>query len=144
MFLKEFSDNAHGIQNFLWFSDGLANRSFCRSDSSKVQLKSNWIVDKRLLASDSKTVSNIRLFLSKLLSDFFNGCFGNSSIWKELALKEPLDDVMLHSGICSDSQMTLRNNQFVNRKFRGTSWIPTEQLVEVCYSLVQKQSDNRG
>ena len=31
---------------------GLRNRSFCQLDISKVQLKSNWIVGERQLASD--------------------------------------------------------------------------------------------
>ena len=74
-----------------------ANRSFCWSDISRVQLKSNWTVGKWLLASDSKTVWKSRLILIKIIK-FFNGCFGNSSISKKLALKEPLDVVMLHSG----------------------------------------------
>ena len=125
-------------------SDDLANWSICRSDISRVQLKSNWTVGKRLLASDSKTVWKSRLILSKLLLNSFNGCFGNSSISKELVLKEPLDDVMLHSGTCSDNQMVLRTNHFVNRTFGGSNWSPTEQFVKVCYPLVKKHSENGG
>ena len=46
-------------------SDGLANRSFCRSDISRVQLKSNWTVGERLLASDQEAVRECRLILLK-------------------------------------------------------------------------------
>ena len=94
-------------------SDGFANQSFCRSDISTVQLKSNWKVGKRLLASDSKAVCNSRPVLSKALLIFFNGWYGNWLIWKELSLKETLNDVMLHSGNCSEILMALRINHFV-------------------------------
>ena len=95
-------------------SDGLANRSFCRSDISRVQLKSHWTVGKKLLASDSKTVCKSRLILSKAQLIFFNGWFGNCIILKELTLKEFQHDIMLHSGNCSDIQMTLRTNHFID------------------------------
>ena len=111
-------------------SDGLANRSFCRSDISRVQLKSNWTVGKRLLASDSKTVWKSRLILSKSLLNFFNGWFENLIISKELALKEPLDDVMLHPRKCSDFQIALRSDHYVDRTFGGSSWSPTEQVAK--------------
>ena len=76
-------------------SDGLANRSFCRSDISEVHLKSNETFGKKYLASDSKTVYKSRLILSKAQLIFFNGLFGNCIISKELTLKEFLYDVML-------------------------------------------------
>ena len=116
----------------LRLSNGLVNWSFCLSDISRVQLKFKWTVGKRLLASDSKTVWKSRLILSKLLLNFFNGWFRNSSTSKELSLKEPLDNVMLRSGISSDPQMALRINHFVDRTFRGSNWSPTEQMVKVC------------
>ena len=68
-------------------SDGLPNRSFCRSDISRVQLKLHWTVCKKLLASDSKTVCKSRLILSKAQLLFFNDWFGNRIISKELTLK---------------------------------------------------------
>ena len=120
------------LRNMLRPSDGLGNRSFCQSDISRVQLKSNWTVAERPVASDSKTVWKSRLILSKLLLNFFNGCFGNRSISKELALKKPLDDVMLHSGICSEPQMALQTDHFVDQTFRGSNWSPTEHLVKLC------------
>ena len=118
-------------------SDGLANRSFCRWDFSRVQLKSNWTVGKGLLTSDSKTFWKNRLILSKSLLLFFYGWFGNWFIWKELvsrSLKDDAfkDDVMLHYGNFWDIQMTLRIDHFVNRTFRESNWSPTEQLVKGC------------
>ena len=140
IFVKNFPDSferASGwcnvaLGDMLRPSDSLTSRSFCWSDISRVQLKSNWTVGKRLLVSDSKTVWKSRLILSKILLNFFNDCFGNSSISKELSLKEPLDDVMLHSEICSDPQMVLRTDHFVDRTFRALNWNPTEQLVKGC------------
>ena len=120
------------LKELLRLSDPLAKRSFCPSEISWVQLKSNWTVGKWLLASDSKTVWKSRLILSKLLLNFFNGCFGNSSISKELALKEPLDAVTLHSEIWPHPQRALRTDHFLNRTFRGSNWSPTEQLIKVC------------
>ena len=38
--------------------DGLANRSFSRSDISRVQLKSNCTVGERHLASDQSQIDN--------------------------------------------------------------------------------------
>ena len=137
-FVKEFPDSFEraselfsvALGDIVRPSDVLANRSFCRSDILRIQLKSSWTVGKRLLAFHSKTVWKSRLVLSKLLLNFFNGCFRNSSISKELALKEPLDDVMLHSWICSNPQMALQTDHFVNRTFQGSNWSPTEQLVK--------------
>ena len=63
---------------------------------------------------------------------FFNGWFGNSFISKELALKELMDDVMLHSGNCSDCQMALPTDHFVARIFRGSNLSPIEQSVKDC------------
>ena len=130
IFVNEFSDSferASGwctvaLGDMLRPSNALANQWFCQTDISRVQLKSNWIVVKRLLASDSKTVWKSTLILSKLLLIFFNGCFGISSISKDLALKEPLDDVILHSGICSDPQMALGTDHFVDWTLRGSNW----------------------
>ena len=47
-----------------------------------------------------------------------------------LASGFPLDDVMLHSGNCSDCQMAFRTDHFVDRTFQGSNWSPTEQLVK--------------
>ena len=52
-------------------SDDLASGLFCRSGISRVQLKSNRTVRKKLLASDSKTVCKSRLILSKTQLFFF-------------------------------------------------------------------------
>ena len=139
-FLKEFPDSFErvsglcniGLGDILRPSDGLANWSFCWSDIWRGQLKSNWTIGKRLLASDSEPVWKSRLILLKFLSNFFNGWFGKSPILKELALKERLDGVMLQSGICSDPQMALQTDHFVDWTFRGSNWSPTEQLVKVC------------
>ena len=120
------------LWELLRLSDSLVNRSFCWSDISRVQLKSNWVVGKGLLASDSKTVWNSRLVLSKALLIFFNCRYGNWFISKELPLKEALDDVMLHSGNCSDIQMALRTDHFADPTFRESNWSPAEQMVKDC------------
>ena len=77
-----------------------------------------------------KIVWKNRLILSKARLIFFNNLLGNSFISKELALKEPLDDVMLHSGNYCDIQMALETNHFVDRTFWGSNWRPSEQLVK--------------
>ena len=64
--------------------DGLANRPFCVSKISRFQLKSNWTVCKKLLASNSKIVCKSRLILSKAQLFFCNGWFRNCIISKEL------------------------------------------------------------
>ena len=126
------------LRDMLRPSDGLASRSFCWSDISRVQQKSNWRLGKRFLASDSKTVWKSRLILSKSLLNFFNGCFGNSSISKELALKEPLDAVMLHSGTCSNPPMALQTNHFLDGTFRGSNWTVDESLLAFGQEAVRK------
>ena len=68
----------------LKLSDEFVNWSFCQLDISRVQVKSNWTVGKRLPASDSKTFWKSRLILSKSLLFFFYGRFGNWFLWKEL------------------------------------------------------------
>ena len=47
--------------------DDLANRSFCRSYISRVQLKSNWTFGERLPASNQDAVRECRLVLLKKL-----------------------------------------------------------------------------
>ena len=91
------------LTEFFKLSDGLANQSFCQTDILRVQLSSNWTFGKMLLASGSKTVWKSRLILSKARLNVFNVWFGNCIISKELALKDPMDDVMLLLGNCSDS-----------------------------------------
>ena len=113
------------LRELLRLLDGLANRLFCWSDIWRVQLKSNWTVGKKILASDSKTVWKSRLILSKVQLHFFNGWLGNPIILKELALKEPMDDVMLHLGNCSDIQIALRTHHFVNQTLWGSNWSQT-------------------
>ena len=44
----------------------------------------------------------------------FKGRYGNILISKELLLKEPLDDVMLHPLNYSDIEMALRADHFVD------------------------------
>ena len=56
-----------GLTDIFRLSDILANWLFCWLDILRVQLKSNWTVGKRLLASDSKTVWKSRLILPKAL-----------------------------------------------------------------------------
>ena len=53
----------------LW--DAPANRSFCWSDITRVQLKSNWTVGERLLVSDQDAVRECRLILLKGQWTFF-------------------------------------------------------------------------
>ena len=132
-FLQKSPQLVHMVRKkFLRMSDGFANRLFCQSDISRVKLQSNWTVGERLLSSDSKTVWKSRLTLWISLLIFLNSCFGNSFISEKFALKEPLNDVMLHSGNSSECQMSLQTDDFVDRTFRGSNWSPTEQLVKGC------------
>ena len=117
------------LRELLRHSDGLPNRWFCRSDLPRVQLKSNWTVGKKLLATDSKTVWKNRLILSKARLIFFNGCFANWIISKELTLKEFLYDVMLCSGNWSALQMALRADHFVDWTFRESNRTVDEKLL---------------
>ena len=64
-----------------------------------------------------KTVCKNRLILSKARLILFNDFLGNSFISEELALKKPLDDVMLHSQSYCDIQMALQTDHFVDRTF---------------------------
>ena len=107
------------FKELLRLSDGVAYRSFCRSDMSS----SLWL---------QNSLKALLIFFYLFIYLFFYGCCRNSFISKELSLKEPLDDVILHTGNCSDIQMALRTNHFVDRTFRGSNWNPTEQLVKVC------------
>ena len=58
------------LRELLWHSDCLANRSFCQSGISRVQLKSNWIVAERLLASYQEAVRECKLILLKAQRTF--------------------------------------------------------------------------
>ena len=53
------------FKELLRLSDPLAKGSFCRSDISWVQLKSNWTFRDRLLATDQDLVEQCRLILFK-------------------------------------------------------------------------------
>ena len=118
--VMEFLANTGGTQGTLQSVNGLVNRSFCRSDIPRVQLKSNVTVGGTLLGSCSKTVWKSRLSLSKARLIIFNGWFGNCII----------SNVMLHSGNCSDIQVAFRTHYFVDRTFQESNWSPTEQLVK--------------
>ena len=60
-------------------------------------------------------------FIENTIS-FFNAWFGSWFISKEMALKAPLDDVMLHSGNCCDIQIALQTDHFANLAFQGSNW----------------------
>ena len=109
-----------------------ANQSYLWSDISRNQLKSNWRVGESLIASDQQENFKNTLNLSKAEWFFFNAWFENSFIFKTLCFKEPLADVMLHSGNWSDCQMVLRTDQIVNQTFPRSYWSPTEKLVKGC------------
>ena len=59
------------LMELLRLSDVLVNRSFCWADISRVQLKFNWTVGERLLASDQEAVRECRLILLKGQRTFF-------------------------------------------------------------------------
>ena len=61
-----FSGWCHvALRELLRLSDVFSNRSFCRSDISRVKLKSNWTVTERLLVSDQERAREYRLDLAK-------------------------------------------------------------------------------
>ena len=53
-------------------SDGLANRSFCRSDISRDHLRSNWAVGVRRLTSNQLQFDNACQFYLKDYAHFYN------------------------------------------------------------------------
>ena len=53
-----------------------------------------------------------------------------------------MDDVVLYSANSSDCQMVLQTDHFADRRFRGSNWSLTEQLLKGCLSLINKQLDN--
>ena len=128
-----------------WLSDGLMNQSFCWSNILRVQLRSKWTICKRILATDSKTEWKSRLILWKSLLILFSDWFGNLFISKELtSFKDPLDDVMLHSGNSSDCQMPFANQSFcwsdILRVQLKSNWTIGEKLL----ASDQSQFDNAG
>ena len=60
------------LRDLLRLSDVRANQSFCWSDISRVQLKSNWTVCERLLVSDQEAARECSLILVKGQWTFFN------------------------------------------------------------------------
>ena len=74
------------FKDLLRLSDGLANRAFCQSDISRVQLKSNWTVGESLVAFGQEAVREWRL-------NFFKGqwiSFERASGWCNVALGDML------------------------------------------------------
>ena len=57
--MMEFLSSVRGLTDFLRLSDSLANRSLCRSGISRVQLKPNWTVGKRLFARDKSQFDKV-------------------------------------------------------------------------------------
>ena len=101
--------------------DDLGDQWFCRLDIWRVQLKSKWTVGKKLLASDSNTIWEIRLI-------FENRIFFKFLVWKFTHFVRISFDGA--SGWCHDAH---RDSDFQCepiilsiRHFEG----PTEQLVK--------------
>ena len=61
------------VRELLRLSDGLANQSFCRSDISRVRLKSNSAVSEGLLASDQSQFDDAGLLYLNENEIFLNG-----------------------------------------------------------------------
>ena len=94
---------------------------------------SNWSPTEQLAKGFQNSLKKQAIFIEIItvfFFVFFYGWYRNSFISKELALKEPLDDVMLHTENCLDFQMVVRTDHFVDRTMRGSNWSPTEQLVK--------------
>ena len=129
-FGKSFQYGALSLYNMVVMElfrlpDILANRSFCRSEISWVQLKSNWIFRERLLASYRVGVRECRLILLKRQL-IFSQCL----IWKIIHLEKTFSDGALslfteYSGNSSQCQMALETDHFVDWTFRGSNWSPT-------------------
>ena len=75
------------LKELLRLSDLLANQSFCRSDISWAQLKSNWTFRERLLASYQDAARECRLILLKRELIFLQ-CL----IWKIIHLEKIISD----------------------------------------------------
>ena len=120
------------LSQMLTLLDVLANRSFCRSDISRVQLKSNWTVGERLLASDPEAVRQCRLILLKGQWTFF--LKPNLKIYsfvKTFSVMEFLANKMVLTELFRLSD-GLANQSFCRsgRAFWGSNWSPTEQSVK--------------
>ena len=63
--MKEFSASTHGSKGTAQTVNGLADRSFCWSDISRVQRKSNRAVFERQLASYQSQFDNAAQFYLK-------------------------------------------------------------------------------
>ena len=87
IFVKEFSDSTHGIQELLRLSDALANQSFYPSDIWRVQLESNWTVGESMLAFGQEAVREWRVNLLKGQWSFLQ-CL----IWKIIYLENIFSD----------------------------------------------------
>ena len=130
-FLRGSSQLVHTVlKELLTLSNFLANWSFCRSDISCVQLKSNWTFLERLLASYQDAIRECRLILLKRQLNFLQ-CL----ISKIVHLENIFSDGALslytgYSGNSLDCQMALRTDHLVDRTFRGSNWNPTDQLVK--------------
>ena len=76
------------VRKLLRLSDGLANRSFYRSDISRIQLKSNWAVGEKLLALDQEVVRNWRLSLHKKKRNLLQCLISKLFICKNVSVME--------------------------------------------------------
>ena len=88
------------LGKLLRLSFSVGNRSFCRSDISRIQMKSNWKVGESLVASDQQAVWKSKLIWSKAqlfflmfsleIPSFQKSGFEKAFWWCHVALKELL------------------------------------------------------
>ena len=124
------------VGELLRLSDSLANQSVCWSDISRIQLKSNWTVGERLVASHQEVVRERRRNLHERKWTFLQ-CL----ISKIIHLVKNFSDGVVslytgYSGNSSDCPMTLRTDHFVDRTFRRSNCRPTEQLLKHSSPLI--------
>ena len=93
---------------------------------------SKWTVGECLIASYHETDWKRRLIFLKARINFSQCLVWKFNHFKKNCFKGAFWWCMLHSRYCSDCQMTLRTNCFVDRTFRGSNWSPTKQSVKGC------------
>ena len=85
-------------------SGGFANPSFCGSDISRVQLKSNWTVGEKFLVSDQEAVRECRLTLLKGQWTFFQ-CLISKLIHLD---KKPMMEFLVNADGTHETLQTVR------------------------------------
>ena len=144
-FLRNSSQLVHMVvRELLRLSDGLANRSFCRSDIWRVQLKSSGTVGERLLASDQSQFDNAGWFYLNAMRfstmpnlniySFLKNFTWKSSPLAHMVLKELL---RLSDGLAN--RLFCRSN--ISRVQPKSNWTVGERLLALTVKFYLKDNE---